>query len=82
MVKSLMHWLKPYNRKNQQHVKSDSSTCSSHNLTEPSSAKKASENESGKIRLHKAKDMENPIDNPFILTGRKNLLKSFFPVLA
>jgi len=69
MPKSLMHWLRPYNRKNQQPVESSPSTCSSPNLTKSSIQKS-----SGRIKLHKAADIDNPIDNPFILTGYRNRL--------
>ena len=66
MVKSLMHWLRPYNRKTQ--LESSPSRCSSPNLK--SSSQKSSS--LGRITLHKITDIDDPIDNPFILTGKYN----------
>ena len=64
MVKSLMHWLRPYNRKTQP-LESSPSRCSSPILK--SSAQKS------RITLHKITDIDDPIDNPFILTGKYNI---------
>ena len=67
MVKSLMHWLKPYSRKPEK-VESTSSTCSSPVLKSSSHA--SSSNSSGGITLHKITDIDDPADkNHFILTG-------------
>lgn len=65
MVKSLMHWLRPNNRIAQQLQSSSPASESS----QPSSPQ-----HSGRIRLHKITDIQNPNENPFILTGYRNRL--------
>ena len=80
MVKSLMHWLRPYNRKSKTGESPASSNCSSPVLKRAS--QKSSSNSPRKITLHKITDIDDPSDNPFILTGRnqryKILLEYYF----
>ena len=76
MVKSLMHWLRPYNRKSKTGESPASSNCSSPVLKRAS--QKSSSNSPGKITLHKITDIDDPADNPFILTGRIQSCKIFF----
>ena len=70
MVKSLMHWLRPYNRKSKTCESPASSNCPSPVLKRAS--QKSSSNSPGKITLHKITDIDDPADNPFILTGKIN----------
>ena len=58
-----MHWLRPYNR-------NSPSRCSS--PISKSSSQKSSSNSLGRITLHKITDIDDPTDNPFILTGNNN----------
>ena len=72
MVKSLMHWLRPYNQKTQS---TESSSGHPHNTTpnnnNNNSLNKSSQNSSKKIMLHKITDIDDPADNPYILTGKR-----------
>ena len=72
MVKSLMHWLRPYSRQSEK-VESTPSTCFSTVLK--SSSHTSSSSSSGGITLHKITDIDDPADkNHFILTGMADLL--------
>ena len=68
MVKSLMHWLRPYSQKTQS---TESSSGHPHNAVDNNnSLNKSSQNSSKKIMLHKITDIDDPADNPYILTGK------------
>ena len=72
MVKSLMHWLRPYSQKTQS---TESSSGHPHNATpndNNNSLNKSSQNSSKKIMLHKITDIDDPADNPYILTGKNS----------
>ena len=73
MVKSLMHWLRPYSQKTQS---TESSSGHPHkaipNNNNNNSLNKSSQNSSKKIMLHKITDIDDPADNPYILTGKNS----------